>query len=239
MFSQPFPRIKPAARSLAARLALFAAARLTLLLTIVLLLLLGACSGDPEGPVSALHHFRKGNEAYAIEDFQRAIRHFEAALKLDQQTPEIYYNLGLAHYRTENTKRAVWAFQGALRLNPAMANAHYNLALAYDRLYQPDAAHTHFNTYRSMVGGREKNRKDAAETDTAGREGTVARRPSPRGRPTPKTAPSAARRGQANRATTGSPLGRHTPAPVPPGQGTIQSGDPNKWWTQDKFNQKR
>ena len=230
MFSQFFSRNKHAARSLAARLALLPA---------TVLLLLGACSGEAEGPVSALHHFRKGNEAYAIEDFQRAIRHFEAALKMDQQTAEIYYNLGLAHFRAENLEQAVGAFQGALRVNPALTDAHYNLALAYDRLYQPDAAHSHFNTYRSMVGGREKNKSGAAETDTAGRAGTVARRPSPQGRPTPQTASSAARRGRANRATAGAPLGRHTPAPVPPGQGTIQSGDPNKWWTQDRFNQKR
>ena len=120
-----------------------------------------------------------------------------------------------------------------------MADAHYNLALAYDRLYQQEAAHSHFNTFRSMVGGRERNGKNGTETDRAGREGNLTRRAPAQGRPPPKASPSAARRGRPKWASTKSPLGRQPPAPPPAAKGANATGDPKKWWTQDRFNQKR
>ena len=126
------------------------------------------CTNPQERERSALHHFKKGNEAYGAEDYTRAIRHFENAVELDHQSPDLHYNLGLAFYVTGNYNAAVLSFQDALQLNPAMQDAHYNLALAYDKLYNSAAAHMHYNAYRNMIAG--KNLQSVATS------GTVAKR---------------------------------------------------------------
>jgi hypothetical protein len=234
-------------------------------LAVALLLGLAACSAGQEGPISALHHFNKGNEAYRIENYARAIRHFKMAVKLDESSAEVHYNLGLAYFKTGNLNEAVGAFKGALRIDPAMADGHYNLALAYHRLYEPEAAHRHFNTYRALTGGRKK-----AEEDVAGPPGHAGSKPgnptnggtsppgktaqgrTPQGRTAQGRTPQGRRPANEAARTARKPAarGKATPAarqptrprqPMPPGappQPRTAPGEPQKWWIQERFTQK-
>ena len=171
----------------------------------------GACSSQQEDSVSVLHHFNRGNEAYRIEDYRRAIVHFNRALELDGTLPDIQYNLGLAHYRAGNYERAVAAFRGALKARPNMPDAHYNLALAYDRLFNADAAHTHYNAYRDMVSGTRDIKPAAAPGGLAGPQ------------PGAKALAAGAQTRDAARATKGIKRGQPIPKVNQTGRGASRS----------------
>lgn len=115
-----------------------------------------ACSSQQEVKLSALHYFERGNKAFQAEDYRRAIRHYRTALEFDDQSPDIYYNLGLAYYRVGAYKDAVAADQHAVKLDPTFADAHLNMALAYDKLYNATAADLHYNRYRSLMTGKKE-----------------------------------------------------------------------------------
>ena len=222
-------------------------------------LAVAACGSQQGEAISALHHFNRGNAAYRIEDYARAITHFKRALELDEGAADVYYNLGLAHYRSGNYKLAVSALNSALAARPGMADAHFNLALAYDRLYNPDSAHSHYESYRAMVGGRRKNNQDT-QTPTATRFGGGARGPAisrampasvagpqpvrqaaaARGAPRPAVLP-----GNATGAWRQPTVARARPASrqAAPASGAQAmqnaSGDQQKWWIQDDLNRAR
>lgn len=121
------------------------------LLLIALLALLGGCSGySGAGENSVLHYFQRGNEAFAEEDYRRAIIHYRNALALEPSAPDLHYNLGLAYYRAGDYRSAVRAYLNAIKLDPNFPNAHHNLALSYNKLFRPGMAHQSFNTYRKL-----------------------------------------------------------------------------------------
>lgn len=127
--------------------------RSALLLAVLLVLMLSACGNPQEARISALQYFNQGNQAFQKADYGGAVRHYNRALELDRQSPDIHYNLGLAYYQSGQLERAVKAYHQALRLSPDFADAHMNLALAYDKLYNLDTANHHYNRYRALVAG--------------------------------------------------------------------------------------
>lgn len=141
--TEPRPRRLPSAR--------LTALLLGLVFTMPLLALLGGCSGySGAGENSVLHYFQRGNEAFAEEDYRRAIIHYRNALALEPSAPDLHYNLGLAYYRAGDYRSAVRAYNNAIKLDPNFPNAHHNLALAYNKLLRPGMAHQAFNTYRKL-----------------------------------------------------------------------------------------
>lgn len=124
------------------------------LLVAALLVSLGACSpAQTEVENSVLHSFQRGNQAFAAEDYSRAIGHYQRAVALDNGVADLHYNLGLAYYQVGEYQAAVKAYLQAIALDGGFADAHHNLALAYDKLYEPNAAHLHYNTYRQLTTG--------------------------------------------------------------------------------------
>ena len=123
----------------------------SVVLTLLLLALLGGCSGvSGAGENSVLHYFQRGNEAFAAEDYRRAIIHYRNALALEPGAPDLHYNLGLAYYRAGDYRSAVRAYLNAIELDANFPNAHHNLALSYNKLYRPGMAHQAYNTYRKL-----------------------------------------------------------------------------------------
>lgn len=113
--------------------------------------LLGGCSSySRAGENSVLHYFQRGNEAFAAEDFRRAIIHYRNALTLEPDAPDLHYNLGLSYYRAGDFRSAVRAYSNAIELDGNFPNAHHNLALAYNKLSRPGMAHRAYNTYRKL-----------------------------------------------------------------------------------------
>jgi tetratricopeptide (TPR) repeat protein len=118
--------------------------------------LLAACSSQKDQAASALHFFKRGNQAYAEEDYARAIRLYTQAIALDDRSPALYFNLGLTYFRVDANEEAVKAYSKALKLDPAFAEAQLNLALAYDRLYNAEAARAAYNAYQDLVRGQKQ-----------------------------------------------------------------------------------
>ncbi len=63
-------------------------------LAIVAALMLGACD-----ELSARTSVQKGNEAYSNQDYARAVKHYEEAIKLAPDLDVAYHNLGIAYSR--------------------------------------------------------------------------------------------------------------------------------------------
>ncbi|MCH9046793.1 MAG: tetratricopeptide repeat protein [SAR324 cluster bacterium] len=182
-------------------------------LPVLLSLLVAACAARHETSLSALHHFNRGNAAYAAEDFRRAITHYQRAVDFDESAADIHYNLGLAYYRAETFEEAARSYHRAIELDPLFADAHLNLALAYDKLYNLEAAHHHYNTYRKLLTEAAARTREADARISA---------PPARG-----NVPA----GPAGQAQRGGPQGRQFPAN--PFQGN------SKWWIQDPANKNR
>jgi Ca-activated chloride channel family protein len=96
-------------------------------------------------------HFNAGNAAFQARDFEEAEKHFNAALKAPEATPNLelqqrtYYNLGDTQFRRGETeddlekRRSNWesatnSFSSALALNPKDADAKFNLELVQKKL---------------------------------------------------------------------------------------------------------
>ena len=151
-------------------------------IALLVLPLLWACASREEIRLSMLHHFERGNLAFKAEDYPGAIKHFRAALELDDRSADLWYNLGLALYEAGMYPDAIEAFQEALEIDPKRADTHYNLALAYHRNYDRDSAHSHYHAYREITRtqGASPSEASAANGAGAGRASTLNPTPSQR-----------------------------------------------------------
>jgi Tfp pilus assembly protein PilF len=73
-------------------------------------------------------------------DMARSARHFAAAVRLQPDYAEGYYNLGVALVRMGELDRAEKPLQEAIRLDPQYADAHYTLGLIYQHQGKVDEA---------------------------------------------------------------------------------------------------
>lgn len=209
----------------------------------------GACSSEQESEIqiSALHFFKQGNQAFAAEDYHRAIRHYRRVLVLDDQAAAAHYNLGLALYKMQAYSESALAFERSLSVDPDQPAAHYNLALTYDRLYQMPEAHSHYNKYRSMAAQQQSGGANgpatisATPTRTRQRAGgklpdrtvvrqTSARRSLQAGNPVLAAAQAKNNQRQKQRSP-----GRTRAAESRKRESGGTLGDSNKWWIQDRF----
>jgi len=90
----------------------------TLLSFAALLALVSGC-----GYQSGQSAVREGAEAFKENNFAKAIGCFTRATKRITDSPELYYNLGLAHFREGNLEAAQAALNAALELRPGYGEA--------------------------------------------------------------------------------------------------------------------
>lgn len=83
--------------------------------------------------LSADDHIRLGNEAAAAYDFDKALSHFQMALKLKGKTaePALHFKIGRLFVQKADYKNAITAFKNVIALNPDKTDAHYELARIY------------------------------------------------------------------------------------------------------------
>src|SRR6185369_17936164 len=81
-----------------------------------------------------------GNAISSTKNYKDAIRHYDAALKLDPQNPVARNNLGVAYLNIGKTKEGLEAFKYAATLGPQVGQTHLNLARAYLQAGNKDAA---------------------------------------------------------------------------------------------------
>ena len=67
------------------------------------------------------------------KEYEKSIKHYSEALKLNPQLIAIYYNRGVAYREKGDSERAIQDYTKALDLKPDHANAYYNRGLAYER----------------------------------------------------------------------------------------------------------
>jgi tetratricopeptide (TPR) repeat protein len=202
---------------------------------LVAVALIAGCSGNrTENEATALDFFRRGNTAFQKEDYRHAIRMYQQAASLDPRSPAIQYNLGLALYHAQTYSESVQAYSRAVKLDPGMAEAYRNLALAEDRLYNLEAAQTHYNTYQAMMRAREpKGEDNAAASAQPAAQTAAAPKPKP-GRTVPLTAAEAARTGAPEPVSQLRRIGKDAHGKEADGNDNApKSGGDSKWWTQD------
>ncbi|MBI3804541.1 MAG: tetratricopeptide repeat protein [Nitrospirae bacterium] len=102
-----------------------------LLFPFILLALLPACSRqirpDSVGPT----HLEEGLIAYDQNQYDEAIKHLDAALKLDPQNTEALFRKGAIYQKQNKTDEAIAAYREVVRIDPNHFKAHYNLANLY------------------------------------------------------------------------------------------------------------
>ena len=77
--------------------------------------------------------FSRGVEAYKAQNYEEAIKYFEAVFKVNPNHTSTHYNLGLAYANLGRYAEAVEAYKQAIRINPNDSYAHYNLGLIYGK----------------------------------------------------------------------------------------------------------
>lgn len=84
------------------------------------LMVLGVCGC---GSHSGLSSAKSGMEAFKEGRYEKAVEHFTYATSRISNSPELYYNLGVAHMELGNFAQAQAAFAEALKLNPEYSDA--------------------------------------------------------------------------------------------------------------------
>lgn len=99
-------------------------------------------------PDSASFRDSLGWSCYKAGRHDEAIRHFQAALRLDANFFKSYFNLGLCEFTRKNYAEAGRNFVAALRLNPGYVRAYIPLAECYERTGQNNKA---VNVYQQAL----------------------------------------------------------------------------------------
>jgi len=74
--------------------------------------------------------FEEGNTLYNDGKYAEAIDKYEAILKTDQHSAELYFNLANAHYKLSNVGPSVYFYEKALQLKPKDQDIINNKAFA-------------------------------------------------------------------------------------------------------------
>lgn len=72
----------------------------------------------------------QANEAYAQEDYIKAIELYEQTAREHGVSADLYYNLGNAYYKHNEYAKAILNYERALLLNPGDEDARFNLDMA-------------------------------------------------------------------------------------------------------------
>ncbi|MDR1981462.1 MAG: tetratricopeptide repeat protein [Tannerellaceae bacterium] len=73
---------------------------------------------------------KEAEDAYAKENYDKAIELYEELLKTYGESAEVYYNLGNAYYRANKTAPSILNYERALLLDPGDADIRFNLQMA-------------------------------------------------------------------------------------------------------------
>ena len=80
--------------------------------------------------------FQEANQAYTSGNYAVAVEKYEAILKENVFSKELYYNLGNSYYRLNQTGKTILNYERALRIAPSDGDIQQNLALARSRIVE-------------------------------------------------------------------------------------------------------
>jgi len=73
-------------------------------------------------------HINRGNEHLSNYEFEKALLHFQGALKLRPNEPTLHFKIGRIFMQREDYRSALMAFTNVIKLNPEQLEAHYEIA---------------------------------------------------------------------------------------------------------------
>ena len=100
-------------------------ARLLVLAVVITPALNSAASGQP-GPTTAKEFVERGRDWIEDEEYDKAIRDFDEAIRLDQKFIAAFDNRGLAYLMKGEFRKSIQDYTAVVRLDPASASAFFN-----------------------------------------------------------------------------------------------------------------
>jgi tetratricopeptide (TPR) repeat protein len=73
---------------------------------------------------------KQGNDFYSKNDFEQAVKKYQAVTDSGFVSSELYYNLGNAYFKLHNFKSAILNYERAKLLNPGDKSIDFNLELS-------------------------------------------------------------------------------------------------------------
>lgn len=95
-------------------------------------------------PQSITLHNILGSAHQALGNYEKAIKIFKDALKIDPSNANVYYNLGNAHFEQDKFSDASYFYKLALSFDAKFENAHYNLGNCFLKMNKPNEAKLSF-----------------------------------------------------------------------------------------------
>jgi len=88
----------------------------------------------------ARHFYRMATEKSRERNFPEAIKLFEKAISLSANSPQCYYNLGVALYEMAAYEKAEKVFRRAAELDSKFVRANFNLGMTYLKMGNAEKA---------------------------------------------------------------------------------------------------
>jgi len=98
--------------------------------------------------ISALDHFKRGNDFQQSYNYKAAIQEYKTAIALDSEQSYFFYNLALAYETLMLHDKALETYRMAIELQPDFAEAWYNLSLI---LYKKNDTENAFVAYEKYL----------------------------------------------------------------------------------------
>ncbi|GAA4448647.1 tetratricopeptide repeat protein [Rurimicrobium arvi] len=102
------------------------------LLILIFLSLFAGRAESADVPAATL--WQQGNTAYQQKNYEASIAAYEALLRQQPHTAEVYFNLGNAFYRSNKVAEAVLQYERARFCNPSLQGVADNILLAQQRI---------------------------------------------------------------------------------------------------------
>ena len=113
------------------------------ILLLTLLLSLGvACSPEPSADyqpdadaiIEARTYVDKGVQYFALGQYEKAIKSYDKAIRLNPKTANAYNKRGVAYQSLGQYDKAIQDYDEAIRLDPENASAYHNRGIANEAL---------------------------------------------------------------------------------------------------------
>lgn len=105
-------------------------------LNLITIMILSCCLFTGCGVSVSKMDIAKLNQRAAVYmeqgDYDNAIARLIAINDLEDNHPEVYYNLGIAYIKKEDYEKAVDSLKEAISLKPDMVDAYYSLGVTYE-----------------------------------------------------------------------------------------------------------
>jgi protein O-mannosyl-transferase len=93
---------------------------------------------DPDSPEL---HINYADMLIGAGQPEEALKHFQRAMALTQETADLWSNIGAAYYDLHDAGRCMSSYLKALQIDPCYYNARRNLVLLYASLNEPQTAY--------------------------------------------------------------------------------------------------